>query len=234
MNKKSFPFFIVIIFILFTGCDSKSGSGNIVTETRNTGSFDGVSVSGNFNVEIKKGSKEQVIIEADDNLIKNIETTVTGGTLRIRTSDNNLHDPHFKVFITAMYIDNLSASASAIIDVKDILVSERELELDASSAAIINTAIDAPEVSAEASSGGELNLSGRTKTLKATTSSGASIKAMNLLSERSIVNSSSGATAKVHASISLDASASSGSNISYRGGANVKKSTSSGAEVEKE
>lgn len=237
MKKNIVIKFATVVLLtgsLLPGCSFKNGSGDIVIEKRTTDPFNAVSVSGDFGVEIKKGDKEEVIIEADDNLIKNIETRVVNGKLRIRSVDNNLRNPHFKVYITAPSIDNISASASATIEVKGILVSGKAVELKASSAGEIIAEINAPEVIAETSSGAELTLSGRTKNFRATTSSGSTIKAMDLLTESSVVNSSSGATARVHASVSLDASASSGANIAYRGGANVKKTTSSGAEVEKE
>jgi hypothetical protein len=225
---------VLLTGFLLPGCSFKSGSGDIATEIRTTAPFHGVSVSGDFDVEIKKGDKEEVILEADDNLIKNIETKVVNGILRIRSEDNNLRDVHFKVYITAPAIDNLKASASASIKTKDALTSPKSVELKASSAGEIIANIDAPEVTADASSGGELTLSGRTKNFNANSSSGSEIKAMDLLTENSVVSSSSGASAKVHASVSLDASASSGADITYRGTANVKKSTSSGGEVDKE
>jgi hypothetical protein len=237
MRKNIIYRFTAIIFLsasLLAGCSFKTGSGDIVTETRTTGPFDGISVSGDFDVEIKKGDKEEVIIEADDNLIKNIEAEVVRGILRIHSKDNNLRNVHFKVYIKALAINSLSASASASIKLKDALKSNNNIELKASSAGEIEGEINAPEIVATASSGAEITLSGRTRNLSASSSSGSSIKAMSLLTENSVVKSSSGATAKVHASVSLDASASSGANIAYRGGAAVKKSVSSGAEVEKE
>lgn len=226
------PIVITILAAYFlSGCTYKTGSGDIVTETRTIASFNGVSVSGDFNVDIKTGEKQDVVVEADDNLIKNIQTDVVNGTLRIKTTDRNLRNAHLNVHISVPSIDNLSASAAANIEVKNILNSEKTVTFKASSAASITAEVKAPAVKAEASSAAEIKLTGRTRDFTGTTSSAANIKALDLLAENTVISSSSGASAHVHASVSLDASASSGADITYRGGANVKKSTSSGGEV---
>ncbi|MEJ7627607.1 MAG: head GIN domain-containing protein [Ferruginibacter sp.] len=233
MRKFLIALIVILGVLVFSGCNYKTGSGDIISEIRNTGSFKGVRVGGDFDVTITKGDRTEVKVEADDNLIKRIETNVEGGVLRIRSKDNNIRDAHFKIYITTPFIEKVSGSAGASINV-DNIDSESVVELKASSAAKITAKIDAPEVDASASSGGELILNGRTKKFSGRTSSGASIKAMDLLSETSVISSSSGASADVFASVSLDASASSGANIAYRGNANVKKSVSSGASIDKE
>ncbi len=226
---------IIILSILVLGaCRYKTGSGNIVTENRNQGLFNGISVGGGFDVEIKTGPNAEVLVESDDNIIKYIETKLVKGELRIRLDDINLRDAHLKVYITVPELTSIKASASADIEARDVLKSQGLIKLQSTSGGEIKAVLEAPEISASASSGGELNISGRTRDLKAESSSGSTINAGQLLSERTSISVSSGATAKVHASISLDAAASSGGNITYRGAANVKKSVSSGGEVEKE
>jgi hypothetical protein len=69
----------IIAILLFSACRYKSGSGNIVTEVRETGSFTGIRVSGGFEVELRHAGNEEVIVEADDNIIKYINTTVRKG-----------------------------------------------------------------------------------------------------------------------------------------------------------
>ncbi|MEO5984611.1 MAG: head GIN domain-containing protein [Ferruginibacter sp.] len=228
---KIIPFIIACTLFLL-GCNYKKGSGNIVSEKRQTTSFKSVKVSGDFEVMIKKGDNEEVIIEADDNLVNNIETKVVKGQLRIRTKDDNLRNSHFKATVTAPYINDIRASASACVT-SNSLDSPDAIELHASSASIITAVVNAPVVTGVSSSGAELVLSGRTKNFKGSVSSGADIKAKNLLSETTIIKASSGGYARVHASILLNASASSGAEIIYTGGANVVQNASSGGEITK-
>ena len=232
MNKILFA---ILSLIMLFSCVQKRGSGNIITQNKSTGPFTALNVAGNFEVEIAHAATESVRIQADDNLLKYIDVKVTGGELKIRLNEINTSNAHLKIFITAPEINKIKASASADILVRDVLKSGAEISMEVSSGADIKAALDAPAIKATASSGGEVNLSGRTKDFTATSSSGSSINAKELLSENSTVNVSSGASAHVYASMNLDANASSGGNISYRGAAaSIKKSESSGGDVEKE
>ena len=220
-----------ILFVL-SSCHVITGSGNIISDKRITGDFTGISVGGDFQVELSTGSATEVTVEADDNVMPYIETRVSSGVLKIRTK--NLHsysNVHMKIYITAPDITDINVSASADLIAKDILKSDRSISFHASSSGTITAEVEAPEVANSASSAATIKITGKTKSYTADASSGADLKAADLLSENTNVTVSSGASAHVYASINLTANASSGGNISYRGGANVQKTSSSGGSV---
>lgn len=228
---------IVIAFfalVLLASCNRITGSGNIVTEKRSVGNFKGLSVSNGLDVEVKQGSTMEVLVEADDNVISHIETTVSGGVLKIRTEGlNNLRNVHMKIYVTAPVLNSLRASSGSTIDVTGDIRSDEKVDIHASSAADINAGIIAPSVDADASSGSSINLNGKTRDLLVEASSGSNVKCWDLLSETCKASASSGSEIEVHASVKLNASASSGSSVNYRGGANVNKAESSGGSVSK-
>lgn len=228
----------ILWMILLVGsmlsCRYKSGSGEIVSREKSVDNFTELDVSGGFEVEIKKGTSQKLRVEADDNIIDDIETRVEAGQLKIKLRDGfNLHDAHMKIFITAPSITSIKSSASAQVTTIDDLSEQETIRLKASSGSSIKAGINAPAITADASSGAQINLSGRTKNFSAEGSSGASVDADNLLSENTIVQTSSGATLDVHASVSLNAKASSGGSINYRGAASVIKKESSGGNIDK-
>ena len=226
---------LVALCGIWTSCDHKTGSGNLVTQTRSVGSFDALSVGGGFEVEIKAGSPSKVVIEADDNIIEDIEARVDDGKLKISLNDGlSLNDAHMKVFITSDDINHISSSASAEVVALDELKSDKTIILKASSGSKITADINSPAADADASSGSDIIVKGKTRTFKAESSSGATIKASDLLSENTTAQVSSGASARVHASVALNAKASSGGNITYRGAATAVKKESSGGSIEKE
>ncbi|MBL0182463.1 MAG: DUF2807 domain-containing protein [Chitinophagaceae bacterium] len=230
---KQILFLLITVFSL-ASCSYTSGSGNIITENRSVRDFTGLSVGGDFDVEVKIGPVTEVKVEADDNIMRHVETVVSGNTLKIRIKDlHNYGDVHMKVYITTPSLLKVSASASARVDVKDELKASEKLSFNASSSGNIHADVDAPDVEADASSGAEVRLTGKTRTYNAQASSGASVKSYDLLSENTIVQVSSGASARVHASVSLNAQASSGGSVSYHGDATVTKSESSGGSVSK-
>ena len=227
-------FFLLPAFFALSSCHFVTGSGNIISEKRVTGSFTGISAGGDFEVEWKNGPVTEVIVEADDNIMQYIETRVTGDILKIGTRDlHNFNSVHMKVYITAPVITDVSVSASADFIAKDVMKYDGGLTFRASSSGTIRAGVDAPEVENTASSSGTIKLSGKTKTHTANVSSGADIKTSDLMSENTTVTASSGASAHVHASVNLNANASSGADISYIGAANVQRTVSSGGSVEK-
>ncbi|MEO6253564.1 MAG: head GIN domain-containing protein [Ferruginibacter sp.] len=225
---------LLFTFVTIASCRNTTGSGKLITQTRPAGNFDGITVSGDFEVEVKIGAVTSVVVEADDNIMKYIETSTVGSTIKIYTEGlHNYSDVHMKLYITTPSLKKISASASADVMVENVLVSTGKLVFKASSGADIKTEVDAPEVSADASSGATISLHGKTKVYSAESSSGADIKSWDLMSENTTVSVSSGADAKVHASVKLNASASSGASVTYHGAANVVKSVSSGASIGK-
>ncbi len=225
---------ILSAFVMLNSCDYTTGSGNVITETRNVGNFNSISVSSSFDVEVKIGTTAAIRVEADDNIMKYIVTNVSGNELRIKVEGmHNLNDVHMKVFITTPSLIRINADASATVKVLDIIKDAGKLSFTATSSADIEAEVDAPEVEAQANSSGSVTLSGKTKNYKAQVSSSGDIKSAGLLSENADVEASSSGSADVYASVSLNANASSSGSIDYHGGATVKQSVSSSGSVEK-
>ncbi|WP_462222260.1 head GIN domain-containing protein [Ferruginibacter sp.] len=225
---------ILSAFVMLNSCDYTTGSGNVITETRNVGNFNSISVSSSFDVEVKIGTTAAIRVEADDNIMKYIVTNVSGNELRIKMEGmHSLNNVHMKLFITTPSLIRINADASATVKVLDIIKDAGKLSFTATSSADIEAEVDAPEVEAQANSSGSVTLSGKTKNYKAQVSSSGDIKSAGLLSENADVEASSSGSADVYASVSLNANASSSGSIDYHGGATVKQSVSSSGSVEK-
>ena len=220
--------------ILLSSCHFTTGSGNIVTEKRSVSNFSGIDASTSIDVEVKIGPAEEIRVEADDNVIKHVVTSVSDGVLKIKIE--NLHminDVHVKIYVTTPRLESVKASASASVKVLDVIKGSGKLSFEATSSADIVAEVDAPEIEAEVNSAGSLTLSGKTKNYKAEASSSGDIMSSQLLSENADVDASSSGSIDVYASVSLDAKASSSGDIVYHGAAAVKQSVSSSGSVEK-
>lgn len=222
------------ILLVISSCNNIIGSGRIVSEKRTVGPFTGISASQAISVEVSIGAEPAVTVEADDNLIKYVSTSVSGGVLRIRMEDNtSFSNSHIRVYVTATELDKLTASTSADINVKDPIRSEGKLVFKASSSATIDASVEAPAVEAEANTSADIKLQGKTRDYKAEVSTSAEIKSAELMSENTDVTATTSGSARVHASITLKAKASTSGDIEYRGGASVEKNISSSGSVEK-
>jgi len=221
--------------IVLSACHQIHGSGNIVTENRKTGDFTGISAGGGFEVELKNGPVTEVRVEADDNIMRYIETRVSGNVLSITTkSGTNFIDGHYKVYIIAPEINSVKSSGAASIIIKNILKDSEKIGFEASGAASINGEVDAPKIATEASGAANITLSGRTMDHNAEASGSATLKTGDLLSESTKVHASGAANVNVYASVKLDADANGAASIHYKGAASVSKKTSGAASVRKD
>lgn len=225
-------FFILFAAMAFVQCRVKTGSGDLVSEQRNVKKFKAISVGGDFNVTLRQSANFKVNIEADDNIIDDIQTDVDDEKLHISFEDNiRFSNTTANVLIEAPEFVYIRGAASARIKSENNLSSGNKIKVDASSAANLQLSIDAPDANAEASSGSSIYLKGHTKNLDSEASSGAQLNTSELLAENVKAQASSGATLKLHASVQLNAQASSGASIAYRGNPTVSKQESSGGSI---
>lgn len=183
--------------------------------------FNKITVSSGIDLFLVQGDKEQVSVEADDDLIDQIMTKVEDGTLQIyiknKTNWNWGFNQVRKVYVSFDDLVSLQASAGA-----DVL-AETELKLDkidisASSGADVSlTNLTATEVHVSASSGADAEIAGTTQVLFADSSSGSDIDCGSLRATTVTAKASSGSDIIVCAIESLTANASSGGDIEYKG-----------------
>ncbi len=238
MNKKSL---IALLFAVagMLACRNHfrhiRGSGNIVTEKRNVGNFTAIDAEGIISVEVKNGPEVLVEIEADDNLLPYIYTSVKNGVLEIDVrGKNSFTDVTMRARVTAPVLNDISASGTGNITVSGTLKDKEEIEFDNSGTGNITADVDAPSIKAHSSGVGTITLTGRCRDLDANVSGVGNIKAFELLSENADADVSGVGSIQVHASQNLKAGVSGAGSIRYRGGANVESSISGVGSVKKD
>src|SRR5205085_11454872 len=93
------------------------GNGTIKRQVRDVGHFSGVAMALAGKVEVRRGERDGVTVEADDNLLPLIETVVEDGTLKIRNKrGSNLRTHNLKVIVQARELDRLALGGSGTID----------------------------------------------------------------------------------------------------------------------
>jgi hypothetical protein len=187
------------------------------TETRAVGSFRGVKVSSAIDAYLKKGDKESVRVEVTGSSPSEVVTEIEGSSLRIKMRDGHRfwRDVKVKVYVTYVNIDRISASSAASVFSEGVIKADR-IDIGASSAANI-------EVSLEANT-----------TIVDTSSAGEDVDCYRLECETVVASVSSGGEAKISVSKDLEAHASSGGDIRYRGNpSRTNTHSSSGGSVKK-
>ncbi|MBL4604373.1 MAG: DUF2807 domain-containing protein [Flavobacteriaceae bacterium] len=208
------------------------GDRNVVSKKRKINDdFTRVKVSNGLDLYIKQGSKTSLTVEADENLHEIIITEVKGGVLKIYTDRNIRRAKARKVYLTVTTLEELKATSGSDV-FSENTIKANDLEVSTSSGADMRIEVDADNVTSRSSSGADLRISGIANSHSANASSGSSIHAYNLKSKNVTAKVSSGADISVFATESINARASSGGDIRYKGSPEkVNKKTSSGGGV---
>lgn len=200
------------------------------TQTRNVGPFTGIKVGEGIDVYLKKGDKESVRVEVTGTDVTNVLTELSGSYLKIHMKDGNYRKVEAKVYVTFVKLDKLSASSAGSI-VSESVIKGDNLEIDVSSAGSVEVQVEVKSLTVDASSAAEVELKGKTLELEAEASSAAQIDAYDLESAQVEANASSGASMKINVLQELQAHASSGGSIRYRGnpGKSITDASSGGS-----
>lgn len=95
-----------------------SGSGKIIRETRDLGDFDEIDLRDSSDLELTIGSPRSVTVEADDNLMTRIVTSVDGKRLRVESSGSysTRHSPKLIITVPSLAALAIHGSGDATLD----------------------------------------------------------------------------------------------------------------------
>jgi hypothetical protein len=228
----------IILFVaaFVQGTGNQATASNDGRQTRQISGFHGVSVSSGIDLVLTQKNAEEVIVEAEPEDLNKIITAVEGGILKIYIKQKSWFNMNWsksnrKVYVSFKALDKLDASAGSDVLSQGSLKLD-DLDLDVSSGSNIKLDLEANKLSAESSSGSDLTLSGKVNFLQVNASSGSDINAADLQTRKCIASVSSGSDIRINVTEELDASASSGGDISYSGNPKTKDiSESSGGDV---
>lgn len=244
MKKIGLSLFCITATILLVSCNFNvdlglgpgiKGDGNVVTENRNNDTpFTAIEISRGLELEVEQSNEKSITVIADKNLQEHITTNVSNGVLTI-TSDANIGSASSKKIVVKLP-DITSLQASSAASIKGLnAIKGQDLGVSSSSGGDIQLALEAENLTVESSSGSSVKLKGKTLKLDVGTSSGSVVDAQQLLANDIICEASSGSAIDVHPLVSLKASASSGSNVTYHNEPKIlTKEGSSGGSITKE
>ncbi|MFH1524749.1 MAG: head GIN domain-containing protein [Chloroflexota bacterium] len=137
MKKRIYlPSTILLIALFLSSCGFRiiTGSGNVITETRDVTNFSRITLAGSGDVYVTQGEEVSVRIEAEDNLIPYFGTTVQGDTLTIGIKHEyfavNLHPlKPVKFYVTSPNIEAVKLAGSGNIHVDDIQTTGFDISL---------------------------------------------------------------------------------------------------------
>lgn len=229
MKTLSFikPAFLCFIAVAIGTLSLKAQS----TKNVAVSNFSEVSVSAGIQLLITQGSSESAKIVANSDVIDEVVVKISGNSVKVGWKENwgfnNSHkNRSAKVYITYKKLNSISASSGSSIKTENPLRTDH-LSASVSSGASIDAKISCSDLELETSSGASAALTGTATNMKLESSSGSSVNAVDLTTEYTRANTSSGADVKINVTKALETTTSSGSNIRYKGNASLKNNSNS-------
>lgn len=216
--------FIFLIGLFFFSCSDDIKivpSGNLVEESRTVSDFISVDVANGISVFLSQKENDNVVVEADDNIIQYVETYTDGHTLYVRIKDGiDIKSTDVRktvnVKVSTLDLENISASGGSKIQFVTPF-SLDVLSLAASGGPDIRGELHVDDFSCSISGGGKSSLEGDCKNVSIIASGGSECHFYDLLSDNMNIEISGGSIAELFVNKTLKVFASGGSKIYYKG-----------------
>ncbi len=195
-----------------------SGSGDVVTRTLNLDEFTGFANAIAADIYVQQGEEQEVIIEAQENIIENIELDhVYGGFWTIEFERLVRHAEPIKIYITVPTLDRVKISGAGEIFGESSFSNLSDLELVISGAGNMDLDFDCVNLDVTVSGAGQLELSGSANTFNALISGAGGIRAFDLSTEDTEFRITGAGSGRLSVSDYLKATITGSGNLYYRG-----------------
>ncbi|WP_461789530.1 head GIN domain-containing protein [Pedobacter sp.] len=116
---KQFLFIGLLLVVGLSACkkDRITANGNIITEHRDLGAFNGIRSSGSTPVKVFYGDEFKVLVKGSSNLIPYFETRVVGTTLYLGFENINISRDDIEVEVTLPAIQKIELSGSGDVNI---------------------------------------------------------------------------------------------------------------------
>jgi hypothetical protein len=231
----------VILSMLLIAIGFVANAQNIVydenAELRTVEKFSGIEVSGAVSVYLSQGPEQGVAISAGEAKYNSkIKTEVKNGVLHISVEGGvwngfNWTNRKLKAYVTATDLTRLYVSGASYASISGALKSDH-LKMDISGASEVKGIINANRLNLDISGASVARLSGTAKNALIDASGAAKVNSYELSVETCKASSSGASNIKVTVTGELNADATGGSNIYYKGqGIGKALNSSAGASI---
>jgi hypothetical protein len=233
MQSRIFLLFIVFV-IAITGCDKKNigGNGVVITQERKINGFKAVNIKGAYDIYLKKGNIDNVVIEADSNLIPIIVTELNDSVLSIYNTKTIIRSKELKVIITCPELNSLDFSGATELTCDSDLLF-KDLNINISGAGKIDMGLKADNLNAIVSGGAIINFRGKTINSNISITGAGNIDAQKFETDNCKIDISGFGRAKLNVIKKLEVNISGYGKVDYTGNPEIKQSITGAGKIRK-
>jgi len=224
------------IFVALAGCSSDDvilPSGTVTSVNHHFSDYSGLIISHGFKVFITfSETKEEIEIEADDNLHAFIDVVKTDNRLIIKVKSNvSIQEPATKnVFITTKHVDLYAGSGGSDISLQNKLFTD-EVDVELSGGSSFTGDLNTTGLTVELSGGSRTDITGESDTYRVGASGGSIFRNYDFSADVLVAYLSGGSLGYVTVNNEIQVNASDGSTLHYKGEATIVKENLSGGSM---
>jgi hypothetical protein len=230
--KKIVFLFIAALFVTALQAQKVINDPNV--ELRKVESFNAVEVSGGIDLYLSAGDEAVAVSAKDEKVRSRMKTEVKNGVLKIylewkdgiRLSIGS--SDHMKAYVSYKTLKALSGSGGSDISV-DGTIQSGSFKLDISGGSDFKGKVNVEDMEINQSGGADVNISGTARILDVHASGGSDLDGYDLVTDVCDIHASGGSDITITVNKEISAEASGASDVSWKGGASVKKANASGA-----
>jgi len=203
-------------------------------QTRKVTGFNAISISGGIDLYLSQGNEAVAVSASKPEYRDKIRTVVENGVLKIYMERDGApwnwdwHNPKLKAYVSFSSLDDLKASGGSDVYLQGAIKLE-QLHVNISGGSDLHGRVDIRDLSIHQSGGSDSDISGNVTNLTVDASGGSDLRGFELVTENCHIQASGGSDAEITVNKELDAHASGGSDIYYKGNGVVKELRSSGS-----
>jgi hypothetical protein len=147
--RLRFAVALLAVLLVAAACSVTKGSGKVVSQTRKVTGFTKVELSGSGELTIEKTGMESLTISAEDNLLPQLTSEVSGDTLTLGTKPNTTVVPTKPITysLTVKDLNGIAVSGSGSVRVSNLTTNSLTTQISGSgtisaSGTVNNQAVD--------------------------------------------------------------------------------------------
>lgn len=211
------------------GSHEVNKNGSEVSETRQVGSFNEIYLDGVFNVYLRQGDKEELIIEADKEEAAQILSEVKNETLVISMKDDtDFGDMEpVKIYVTVRDLKSLSTEGVGAVTCEQALKLDN-FTLTCKGVGAIDIKLSANSLVVKSETVGAITLAGKVNDADISHNGVGVLQAFELFAKNLKLSSEGVGAAEVYASESIDIDAKGVGSVAYKGNPKTNNINSEG------
>ncbi|WP_316830968.1 head GIN domain-containing protein [Pedobacter aquatilis] len=194
-------------------------------------SFNSITVSSGIDLYLTQNGSESLTIKANADLLKNVVVEQNGGNLVIKMKEglnwsSMFRNQSIKAYVNFKTLAALTASGGSDVFSQGLIKADK-FALRSSGGSDVKLNLACTDLELQTSGGSDVSLTGKAENMVLNTSGGSDVDAYGFVVSYAKVNASGGSDANIHVTKGLEAGASGGSDVHYKGNASLKKTSSS-------